>query len=477
MSIIDSYQYQAFHYVLSIRRIYKETRNKKVRRLLLTILKLLLLDTNELEIKVNQLKLEQLKYVFKIIRKVAIVSLDSYNSHTPVNIDITALLLSFDYFENKYQGLSVNKVLDPILSILYDEVYLKGNVQTRQRFYEVAAIEDVKANALDYEAVIQKALINGLFDPNLCQLKHFARYTLPIDVTAKSNLSAELRNIQTVKRQCPHVEASLDLNPVTGIKVVDFYFDKSHFSNSLLPRFVFNIASILQDQIAETVKNQNNVLQIISKLEEMSSKYPNTDDFKKMKEKLEEGIYESTFTELAQYIIPAFRNLLWWVLKHFIADNYIFDIDIQIKNRDFFSFKLIKPEIDLISSRINQAIKNENDGDRIHELSQLKSSAERKFEGFVFVCLSRIQIYDKTQPPEHKKVTDIDSIVIKSKPDQFLLEFHESKNTKRQQIGQAKKDLKEKLVKVLNQNAKGYRIKPVAGKGAKLVISISSKKT
>lgn len=473
-SVIDSYQYEKFHYVLSIRRVYKEIKSKDIQALLIKLLKLLLVDTTKLNIKVNQSRLEQLKHVFKIVRKISIISLDTHNSHIPISINITSLLLAFDYFENKYKKSSINTILNPIHSMLYDEIYLKGSVQTRQRFYEVAAIEEIKKRAYtEYDNIVKEALDKGLYNTESCNFKHFARYTLPVNVKAKQNLLSELRNVMTVKRQCPFVEASLDFNPITKTKFIDFYYDQSKFTKSLLPTFVYNIALILQGQIFETVKNSPDVLALASIFNAIQDDKLKDTKYDEIKNKIRVGLNKSILSSFVENNMPTFRGLLWWVIKYFIGDNYLFDIDFHIKKHDFFSLKLINPNINFIPNQIEQAIKNESDKDRIHELEQLKSSALRKFDGFVFVCLSRIQIYDKTQAPGKMRITDIDSVVLKSNKDQFILEFHESKNTSSSRERKAIKDLKNNFVKILNSNAKGYRITPVKGKGAKLTISIS----
>ena len=79
-------------------------------------------------------------------------------------------------------------------------------------------------------------------------------------------------------------------------------------------------------------------------------------------------------------------------------------------------------------------------------------------------------IYDKTKPPNERKVTDIDSVVIKVNKSELLIELNETKNYKKNRETQAVKELREKLLPVLNKNAKGYRVRKGKGFGCKLVI-------
>jgi hypothetical protein len=93
----------------------------------------------------------------------------------------------------------------------------------------------------------------------------------------------------------------------------------------------------------------------------------------------------------------------------------------------------------------------------------------RKFDGFLIACIQRITIYDYSKSPDKRKVTDIDSLVLKFNKNQMYLELHESKNTSNP-FRDAKKDLKSKLVKTLNSNTAGYKIAEVKDMGAKVVI-------
>ncbi len=167
--------------------------------------------------------------------------------------------------------------------------------------------------------------------------------------------------------------------------------------------------------------------------------------------------------------IPKFKGILWSVLRFFIKEQYSFDIDYHTSSSfEYFGVRFING-IDLLNNQIDKAIHDTLDLDRKHELKQLKRSTSRKFSGTTIACLSRITIYDYSKPPNSRIVTDIDSIVLKYNDQKMILELHESKNT-RNPFNVAKKDLKNKLIKVLNPNSKGYFIKEVKGFGAKVVI-------
>ena len=115
-------------------------------------------------------------------------------------------------------------------------------------------------------------------------------------------------------------------------------------------------------------------------------------------------------------------------------------------------------------------LEEKDDLDRLHELKQLSHSCRRKYDGFVFVCLARIIVYDPTKAPSERLVTDIDSSIIKITMEEMILELNESKNTKKNKESNAVNELRKRLVPVLNNKAKGYRVKRVKGFGGKLVI-------
>ncbi|WP_180896536.1 hypothetical protein [Priestia megaterium] len=148
-------------------------------------------------------------------------------------------------------------------------------------------------------------------------------------------------------------------------------------------------------------------------------------------------------------------------------------MDININTKGYPDFALKLPEAEISMLRRNFIIakqKDSSDIDRVHEIEQLENAACRVFDGYILACLSRITVYDLSKAPSRRIVTDIDSLLIKCNENSFTIEFHESKNIKKAREKAAAKDLREKFRPILNDNAKGYRIKNVKNRGAKLVI-------
>lgn len=130
---------------------------------------------------------------------------------------------------------------------------------------------------------------------------------------------------------------------------------------------------------------------------------------------------------------PSYKDLLWSILTYFIGARYHIDIETPQKQYDIFGMKLPAGDIGLHDTIIQKAMAEESDNpDRLHELKQAYAASRRRFEGYVFTCLARVIIYDKTKAPSERLVSDIDSIIIKVSKTKLILELNEAKNYKKE---------------------------------------------
>lgn len=464
---IDSFDYVNFHHIISIRRVYKCLKRKlAVQNEILTIYKLLLLDSSEMSVTANQLKVEQLKMIHKNIRDLAIISLDSRNSSLPITFDILSTVLSFDFYENRFQQTQASELFHPALSLLIDSLYLHPESQKFQRSYEIDAVQNI--NTTDYSEHIETAIQEGLADPKVCNLRHFLRTTTDLKL---NRLKENLRLALTIKRGTNNVEASLDYNPISSIQIMDFFVHRTDFELSHFPGFLTNILGILNDYMKQTVKDlaeeKQSVLQSFDKgLETLELD-------EQQREQVLKPVNESIFNEAWDLIqnknVPSYKEILWAVLNYHFKENFYFDIDHHLaKEYKYFGVKL-SDGMDFLTTDVKEAIRKSRDEDRKHELMQLLKSVKRRFDGIVIACLARITIYDYSKPPSKRIVTDLDSVVLKFNSHTMILEMHESKNTANA-VNDARSDLKDKFVQVLNSNCKGYTIANVTGYGAKVVV-------
>lgn len=469
-TVFENFDYVNFHHILSFRRIYKTLKRRlELQKEILNVYKLLLLEDVSSSLDVNELKVEQLRMIYRNVRNLTILSLDSRNSSLPINIDILSTVLSFDFYENRFQETKVSDLFNPNLSMLYNHLYLAPQSQTYQRSYEINALEYCRAN--DFSNILDESITNGLADPSNCTLKHFLRTRLKFENLASKSLSKNLRTALTVKRKSENVEASLDFQPYENVQVMDFYIKQNEFKLNDLPQFLTNITSILDQHINETIRNSvDEKLPYFQSIDKELRKFDVqestiNDSFKPALNILNNSVFKLIQTEN----VPLFKEILWSVLRLFIKEEYNYDIDHHLSDEYKFFGVRLEDQMDFLTSDIETAIKNTSDEDRIHELNQLLKSVKRKYEGNLIACIQRITIYDYSKAPSKRIITDIDSLLLKYNSNEMILEFHESKNMRNGE-NEAKKDLQKKFTRALSHNAKGYNIRRVKNYGAKLVI-------
>lgn len=465
-SVLESYDYINFHHILSFYRIYKCLKRRvPIRNEIITVYKLLLLSEESNKALANPIQITQLKTIYNIIRDLAVITLDSRNSSLPINIDLLGTVLSIDNFEKRFQNSKVSAFLEPFYSILCDHLYLNIKSQTHQRSYEVNASNN---NIFEFPLIIDKAINEGLYDPTICNLEHFLRIKLHSKNMMFEDMSHATRDVLRIKKGLNNVEASMDLNPFTDERVIDFYHG-DQFDNKKLSLFIHNISQVFWRQIIGTASTEFNKTKAITTIIDTKLNELNLTDQQKIdfRNPIRNLINANITKALIQKNIPAFKELLWSILKYHIENKYHFDIDHHVSNKyDYFAVKI--SDFDSLNN-LDLAINTEDNDDRKHELLQIKKSAKRAFDGTVIVCLSRIKIYNYSLAPDKRIVTDIDGVVLKFNEKELILELHEGKNTSHP-VRDAVKDLKAKLIKTLSKNSNGFKIKNVNGFGAKIYI-------
>lgn len=465
--VINNFDYVSFHHVISFIRIYKTfTRRVTRQNELIKIYKLLLLPDEENKSIANPIQISQLKNIYYILRDISIIALDSRNSSLPFNLDILSTVLSLDSFENKYQNKRISIILEPLISILCDNLYLNIKSQTHQRSYEINAS---KTSGTDVINSLNAALENGLYNPTECDLHHFLRIKLDKKNMVFEDISNATTQILTVKKGVNEVDASIDLNPFTDERVIDFYIT-DNFNVKDFSTYIFNIGHIILGQIIGTATNEFNKTKKIKEIIDANlDTLPITEkektDFKKP---IQEHIRSNIKKALLNKNLPIFKNILWAVLRYHLDSKYHFDIDNHsFEKYDYFGVKV--GGLNPLKENLDIAISLEKDVDRKHELNQLKKSAYRKFDGTVLICLSRIKIYNYSLAPSKRIITDIDGVVMKFNNKELILELHESKNTAKP-VKDALKDINSKLIKTIDKKIKGVKIKVVPKYGAKIYI-------
>lgn len=481
-AVIDDFAYEKFHYVLSIYRTCKEVRNTAERDKLLLLYELLLVDIEELTAEVNKVKVHQLRELYKKIRSISIVAIDSYYSPTPLSIDLAAFLVSVDEIEGGVFGKNLDSSLTPFRLHLYEEIYLNPQALANQRSYEIQALESLSKlprNPTSYGKIIKSALFDGLVKNHTKFLSPFCRLAIPESIQPQTPFINEFRNISLkTRKNCKGVEAYLDTNPYTNIRYADF-FVTNNFKQDSLPKLLFNICSLISDQFDHCLRNMFE--EYNSYLSELAEMAINSGIEQEIVDEIlfnpTNVMIEKSWRTMSSTIFPYFQSLLWSVLRYVFKENYRIEIAPDTKPYPNFSLSFKALGDDYLMDTLEMAINAEShDEDRVHELKMLKKSANRFFDGYKIVCPVRIYIYDMTKPPEKTLVTDIDAVILKVSENKMSLELLEAKNNRKklQRCSKATKDLRNNLVPVLNKGIR-YRIQKSLNFGSKLVISYETK--
>lgn len=476
--VINTFQYENFHYVVAIYRLYKELpRQLEKQDELARLVELLLIDVERISFKANRTKIMQLRGLFKKIRDIAIVTIDGHYSHTPLEIDLISSVVSFDEIEGGVFGKDISSSLSPLRSLLHEEIYLSPAVIAAQRAYEIQALNVMGSrpqNNESYDEMIETAIREGIVENYVNNLKPFCRIPISPEIQPDTSFYDEFRNLTIKSRKgCSNIESYLDINPYTRVRYADFFIS-SDFQDSDFPRLLFNISSLIRDQINHLIKNTGlDYWKLLFEVERSAEKEGiDKQAIDRIVENSNDIIREKILESADKHLFPLYQNLLWSAINYFVKDYYRIELDHSRLDYENFTFSF--PEY--TDARLNDTLADaiakeaEDDEDRAHELRMLAHFAKRKHDGFKIACLTRIKILDMTKPPENMIATDIDSALLKISGDKVTLDFMEGKNMKKNREKTAAKEIRSRVVPILNKNG-SYQIKEVSGFGARMVLT------
>lgn len=470
--VIKSFDYTKFHHIISIVRIYKSLRRKtQLQNEILQVYKMLLLDSSEIDFVSSSERLDQLRSIYFNIRNLAIISLDTENSAIPINLNVLSIILSYDFFHNKIQQTELSEILNPQLNLLYNILYLNSRSQAYQRSYEIRSMLAIKN--MNNKEILNTAIHEGFVTADDCHLVPFLRKSIK---NGDKNRLELFRESQKINRTVNSLESSVDFNPFENRIIVDFYLDVKKFKNSNLPLICTQLVNYSNELFRVDIEA---VLDIVEPgLKEIHTGAIGIglteNQLMSLIEPFKNLIVQNLKVKLFKENLVVLRDLLWTMIRFHIKDQYYFDIDKSHERiSDYFGI-MIRDSKDSITTKIRSKIENTSDSDRAFELKHLNSIVSRKFKGTVLAMTERITLYDYSKAPEKRVVTDIDSVVLKFNRKELVLEFMESKNTKKRREAKAKSDLRKNFVKVLNEKSKGYRIVGSKNYGAKIRIKHST---
>jgi hypothetical protein len=207
---------------------------------------------------------------------------------------------------------------------------------------------------------------------------------------------------------------------------------------------------------------------LISVFNEELARHEVSDDFET---KLNDQLLLESLQRSRHTLFPAFKNVVWSLLRHIIKPEYRLEIDLSDKEYMNYGFATPLFQNGPLCFVLDRAIAHETgDTDRQHELRMLRHMARRTEGDFRVSTLMRIKILDMTQPPGSMLVTDIDGVFLRVSEKELKLELCEAKNKKKQIESTAIKELRTKLVPVLRTNIQ-YKTVRVKSFGAKLTVT------
>ena len=477
-NVINEFKYTSFHHIVAIWRISEiPDRNKKDKENLLLLYKMLLIECGDIDIKIDKVKLEQLKRLFRTIRTLSILTIDGHYSHTPISINLTSSILALGNSDNLFHGTYLHESFEPFLSLLHEEVYLNKDVLTKQREYEIIATSNLSSYGYDYRRVLKDAISKGIADNSLSAYKHFSRFSITRLMRSQRGFYDEFRYLkQKVRKGSVGIDVSLDSNPITGVRYFDVLIDSNLISPKMISKATHNMCDLMDELVQYLFKNSSEkYYNVLFEAGEVAEK-------KGIKSETVNTIISESTKIISSYawgdfkndIIPAFKEILWSLLLHVIKPCYKFDIDSHNFGYEKFGIRYPEHDFGLLKNNFESALESEKSNkDRAHEIRQTMSSACRKRKAYVLTCIPRITISDTREPPSKSLVTDIDGLVVFVEESRLIIEMHEAKNMKKGAEAAAKKDINNNLLKVINRDCiSKYSVKTVKGYGAKLVLTL-----
>ncbi|MHA7584304.1 hypothetical protein ACX12E_28545 [Paenibacillus vandeheii] len=468
--IILRNDYSKLHHVLSILRVYMLCNSRNSKNTFIVLLKSLLLNEFSKDYKVDSHKLDRLKATFYMIRQLSIISIDSHYSHLPIKIDLMSAIINLKSFASNKNGL-----IRSLSNSLYTDLYLESNVICRQAEYSLEMRRIFEQNKFSFDEIFKESL----FTTELIKIESpefipFSKVTLENDmfkgdhVRLKNKLSSMLNKLKGFI-------FDVDINPISNEAYINFFISKS-ISSSNLKKLIFAIVSYLDTLLNEIVQyHDSNILDIAFRLDKLSEANSSlTAELEAIKEKITEVTY-SNFSQLHYpKLNKVFEMFFLDVLRYFLKGE---SLVLHIEKNSYHHFGFLAPDFEQKNyGMIQLAMEEENaindNQDRVHELEQLNNSVNRKFNGFKLFLISRTKILDMSKSPDKRLQTDIDSAILTISEDSTTLDLHEAKNNKNGRESNATKDIKKKLVPLINTRGFGYRVLVNKGYGAKLRIKI-----
>lgn len=397
-TVIENRRYDQFHLVLLLRRIANgkayDRRKTLFRHLVRN--KVLPLDSLSSLSSKEKLKISRLRELSSFSRLLAVVCIDSYNSHVPINLPLNAIINSVQrYFSSPQMKSEFLAWLESLAGRMADELYLSPGSAALQQEYESRNFsrvseqlkKAVSLKRLDRE--LENLMRNGWGKPNVGALEPLTRFTIEKDTYFEPGRGDEQKFLIPLK------------NAICTTDEVCLGISQNRFSNVLhLDVFVYKGASkrALSKALAGGLNFlvRNSIFQTRSKLRE---DFPSGLGFSDVRRRLFPVMLRKTMLSNTQHFSRALDALVNSLLP--LGWRYKFENE-RMHNNESYDFgmrwKCGRTSFDNLTGTIDDDLTINSchlDAPRLQEIAATKSILNRTNAEFVAAALEPIKICDE----------------------------------------------------------------------------------
>jgi hypothetical protein len=432
-----------------------------------------LLKTFDDSAAINLEKLNQLRRMYSLVRKLAIVAIDSRNSHLPINFDISAAILGMDLSEQRTTGESIENVIDPIIGMLTDLLYADRNVLCLMRDYEIQAAET--ASSLGSVRACHRALGQGLVQPFTATLRHVHRQVVP--VKEWRDIYDERRRSERLIGSMGDVRVQCDDNRIQGERYLDFLAPAGNPQKTDIAQWIYVACRNLFNSIAFHARDRANVH--LREREWWKKRLGEEGMDASVVDRIDQSYLSRLNLEVSIQDIISQRcaAVVSSVMRMLLSDPYSVSVGSTDAGGASFGLQVVRGGalvIDEYFSEIDRLAAAANDSGRKNELLLIRQQRSPADMWIRLACLDRVLVVDTTRPPDKRKVTDIDGLTITIAGSRVRVDLYEAKLPGGGSTNAAKKDLRTAVKPVLHGAVlSGHRVSGYS-RGAKLTLVLDA---
>lgn len=446
-SVIDSYSYGQFHWSLASVRIGRAlgaySRLKKPLQYLLEIRRV-----HDPASITNKKKLHQLRRIAELIRKMAIVAIDSRNSHIPIAFDLSSAIVSMDLTEHTFGGESVEGVLNPIIGMLTDLLYADPDVMTMMRDYELQGEAEVVT--LTVGQMITRAFDQGIVEPFEARYSHFHRQVIPL--TVERSRYEERRRAERLLHGIGPERAQVDDNVNQDRRYLDFLTPNDRTTKTDLGRCIYiacmNLLNVVRFHARDRARAH------IDDRDWWRARLDEAEVDARTIERLDMAYVSrmGKYVDLHEIIDRQCAPIVASVVNLILGGPLTLSIDPSEASRSHYGLYIVndgKVIIDRYSGPMDEVIRRSLDSGRKNEVQLLRDQRIPKKCWFRLACFAPILIMDPTRPPGKRRKTDVDGLIVTGIGKDVCVDIFEAKQPTAGSVRQAKGELRQTVKPLL----------------------------